>query len=475
MMKGQTRLSKSALQSDIRKVLDKDKDKFVDNDSPFNWINYAETHGENCAHRTPHFLTWHRVYIHYFEKAVRTITGKSKFTLPYWNYNDPAQRKLPEDFADPTSALYEKSRDKDINNRTLEVESIQLDEDDSLYVNPQSYEHFSAYLEWHPHSDFHFQIGGIAAPTWTSAQDPIFWMNHNNLDRLWAKHAPFAISIEDFKSWPTEDGSFNATYVFTDSNGDKTADLINKPEKVLKIVQGSDLRYQDQDADGNDIFIPTKLPKTPRGLDLSKQSLSPCFYDPDSCRPTTVWEEEVKPLVGLKQKGALIKLDHSENRELAKNRNFKATLNISFSLKEEMPAMINVFYGDQIKNNPTTGSKKKQTFPSKNKPFDELINSPKFFSKYFAGNITFFANEPGTGHVHHHSGSHDELTNPHRDARQTGQVSFDITSLIKRQKNDLNVNDQIFFNIDPTQKYASELAEGFQLKEISIEHFTIPD
>ena len=99
-----------------------------------------------------------------------------------------------------------------------------------------------------------------------------------------------------------------------------------------------------------------------------------------------------------------------------------------------MPAMINVFYGDQIKNNPTTGSKKKQTFPSKNKPFDELINSPKFFSKYFAGNITFFANEPGTGHVHHHSGSHDELTNPHRDARQTGQVSFDITSLIKRQK-----------------------------------------
>ena len=46
---------------------------------------------------------------------------------------------------------------------------------------------------------------------------------------------------------------------------------------------------------------------------------------------------------------------------------------------------------------------------------------------------------------------------------------------MKRQKNDLNLNDQIFFNINPTQKYASELAEGFQLKEISIEHFTIPD
>ena len=54
MMKGQTQLPKSALKSDIRKVLDEDKDKFVDNDSPFNWINYSETHGENqhTAHLT---------------------------------------------------------------------------------------------------------------------------------------------------------------------------------------------------------------------------------------------------------------------------------------------------------------------------------------------------------------------------------------------------------------------------------------
>ena len=115
MMKGEKQLSRSALQSDIRTVLDKDKDKFIDKDSPFNWTNYSDIHRDNCAHGTPHFLTWHRVYIHYFEKAVRIITGESKFTLPYWNYNDPAQRKLPEAFADPTSALHKKSRHKGIN------------------------------------------------------------------------------------------------------------------------------------------------------------------------------------------------------------------------------------------------------------------------------------------------------------------------------------------------------------------------
>ena len=111
-----------------------------------------------------------------------------------------------------------------------------------------------------------------------------------------------------------------------------------------------------------------------RGSDLSRDIPSPCFYDPDSCLPTTAWKNKAKPLVGLKQKGALLKLDYSEDRELTKNQNFKATLNISFSLKEEMPAMINEFYGDQPKNNPTTGSKQKQTFPSTNKTFNELID-----------------------------------------------------------------------------------------------------
>ena len=474
MMKGEKPLSKSALQSDIRTVLDKDKDKFIDKDSPFNWVNYSNIHRDNCAHFTPHFLAWHRVYIHYFENAVRTITGESKFTLPYWNYNDPAQRKLPEAFADPTSALYEKSRHKDINKRTVEIESIQMDEDDSLYVNPQSYENFGAYLELHPHSDFHFQIGGIAAPTGTSAQDPIFWMNHNNLDRLWAKHAPFAISIEDFKNWPTEYRGFDATYIFTDSNGDKTADLINEPKKVLQIIQRKDVQYQDQDADGNDIFIPIKPPKTTRGLDLSQQTLSPCFYDPDSCLPTTVWEEEVKPLEGLKQNGILIDLSYSENRQLTKDPNFKTTLNITFSLEEEMPAMINVFYGDQPKD-PAAGTKQTATLPSKNKSFDKLINNPKSFNKYFAGNITIFANDPGTGHTHHHSNTHDELISHNKRLAKAGRVSFDITSLIQRQKNDPNINDQIFFNLDPTQKYASEIAEAFNIEYISIEHFTIPD
>ena len=83
------------------------------------------------------------------------------------------------------------------------------------------------------------------------------------------------------------------------------------------------------------IFLFQQNPQMSRGSDLSRDIPSPCLYDPDSCLPTTACKNKAKPLVGLKQKGALIKLDYSENRELTKNRNFKATLNISSHLRKK--------------------------------------------------------------------------------------------------------------------------------------------
>ena len=50
-----------------------------------------------------------------------------------------------------------------------------------------------------------------------------------------------------------------------------------------------------------------------------------------------------------------------------------------------------------------------------------------------------------------------------------------ITSIINRQENNPRINDQIVLNIDPSQKWTRELVEEFELTEISIEHFTIPD
>ena len=469
MMKGEKQLPKNVLNSDARKYLDKNKDNFIDSDSSYNWQNYASIHEEQCAHFTEHFLPWHRVYINYFEKAVRTITGVPKFTLPYWNYNDPSQRYLPEAFSKKNSPLYEQSRNKKINKREIEIQAANIDEDDSLYINPQNYTYFSSWIELHPHSDFHFQIGGVAAPTGTAALDPIFWMNHNNLDRLWAKFAPYEISKKDLESFDKlEDSRHPVSYIFPDGKGGTTVNLLNKPAKLLKIIQESNISYKDKDEGGNPINIPTK-PASQRSPKKHSKTTTrtpgPCFYNPEACKPQTVWKQEIQRLPNLERRGALIKLDHSENLELANNDNFRASLKLKYSLTNPLPSSINIFYGDG------QGQKSRTQFPSKNQKFDKLINNRKFFNKNFAGNISFFEHEPGHHHSHH---NYDEITNSSETITRKGEAMMDITSIIKRQKNNPRINDQIFLNIDPTQKWAQELAEGFELTEISIEHFTIP-
>ena len=59
--------------------------------------------------------------------------------------------------------------------------------------------------------------------------------------------------------------------------------------------------------------------------------------------------------------------------------------------------------------------------------------------------------------------------------RGGGEAKTEITSLVERQRNKPTINHQILLNIDPTQKYLSELAERFKIHKISIRHFTIPD
>lgn len=54
---------------------------------PFRGSGYssAEWWGGYCHHGNVLFPTWHRAYLHYLEKALRTVEGCETVTLPYWN------------------------------------------------------------------------------------------------------------------------------------------------------------------------------------------------------------------------------------------------------------------------------------------------------------------------------------------------------------------------------------------------------
>jgi tyrosinase len=195
-----------------------------------------------CPHGNWWFLPWHRAYLYFFERILRWACGNDKLTLPYWNYSDDTQRLLPQVFRDrttdgkrdgppnplylPSSVTFEDARgnpqvfpmrDGPLNDglsqltpyvtstRALLIPSFTT----SSPATPQ--EGFgspracdaacacgSGALESIPHNQVHRAIGGNAVQVGdarrvgfmgdvsTAARDPIFWLHHSNIDRLWA-------------------------------------------------------------------------------------------------------------------------------------------------------------------------------------------------------------------------------------------------------------------------------------------------
>lgn len=149
------------------------------------WMYWANSHGTpnpipdrmksvwyRCEHGSMHFLSWHRAYLYYFEELIRQITRKADFALPYWNWY--ADSDIPPAFAEVSNnKLYHTPRDYD--KRALLRDAL----------SAQSFSGFSSLLEGNPHGTVHVMVGGDMGAVVTSARDPLFWVHHANVDRLW--------------------------------------------------------------------------------------------------------------------------------------------------------------------------------------------------------------------------------------------------------------------------------------------------
>jgi tyrosinase len=134
------------------------------------------------------FLPWHRMYIYFFEQMVRAACGDPSFTLPYWNYLGSGQGALPPEFLDRSSPLYETNRDPASNAGQPRTAGV----DYSCLLNPYFHRvnapNMSNLLNNNPHGAIHDNIGnstGMGNVPY-AARDPIFFLHHSNVDRLWA-------------------------------------------------------------------------------------------------------------------------------------------------------------------------------------------------------------------------------------------------------------------------------------------------
>ena len=172
-----------------------------------------------CPHfgqASANFLPWHRAYLHYFERILRDAAGNRDLALPYWNYLEPSQRTFPRPFSDEFLAdgvtlnpLFHPSRDLGfalgVFQLTDPVVSVAAPFTETRFFGPTEEEGFAGgigdsdagtqgLIERGVHNLVHFAVGGrvddavgAMGRVPTAAFDPIFWVHHATIDKLWVE------------------------------------------------------------------------------------------------------------------------------------------------------------------------------------------------------------------------------------------------------------------------------------------------
>ena len=195
---------------------------------PRSWAFQANMHGtegpvtsplfNQCQHESALFFAWHRGYLYYFERILRWASGDPSLTLPYWDWSN--QSALPEPYrlpADSSNPLYQEGRllnDGSPLNKAIVVDALSTALDNPDFSNPDQ-TGFTWSLEASPHGAVHIAIGGLMAHVPTAANDPIFWLHHCNIDRLW----DFWLNLGDGRANLADPTYLNTTFSYADEAG----------------------------------------------------------------------------------------------------------------------------------------------------------------------------------------------------------------------------------------------------------------
>ncbi|WP_312076764.1 tyrosinase family protein [Chryseobacterium sp.] len=193
--------------------------------SPVPSLNITDKYWNQCQHQSWYFVPWHRGYLMALEIQIRAIVmelnGPEDWALPYWNYfGSEKENKIPPAFT-------QQFLDDGTPNPLFVSERHGPDNDGNIYIKlfkdgkprvTQNCEHKTVYtgiqncfggpetefshygkifpeesLETNPHNFVHNDVGGVASGNEgimsdpdTAALDPIFYLHHCNIDRMWA-------------------------------------------------------------------------------------------------------------------------------------------------------------------------------------------------------------------------------------------------------------------------------------------------
>jgi tyrosinase len=139
----------------------------------------------HMMHGTERFLPWHRVYLRQLEQAIQAI--HPDVTIPYWDWTKAAEEGIPGwltaftptvpmPSGPPISVIRSPGTAADLATLASNIPGI---------MGAGTFVGF-----WQPlesvHGGVHVWVGGSMGSIPTAPADPIFWMHHANIDRLWS-------------------------------------------------------------------------------------------------------------------------------------------------------------------------------------------------------------------------------------------------------------------------------------------------
>jgi Common central domain of tyrosinase/Polyphenol oxidase middle domain len=356
-----------------------------------------------CEHGSYYFFSWHRMYLYFFERILRAASGDPNLALPYWNWSDPSQRALPQPFWQPQTGnpLYIPPSYTEPDGTVLEGRPAGVDAGTSILsggtvdfsvafadtnfdspagnglsfggqiASPTQFNSPHGALESQPHDVVHVALSGLMGDPDTAAQDPIFWLHHANIDRLWNHWIAQGGGRQD----PTDAAWLNTIFTFFDENG--TAVQMSG-QQIVNTVAQLGYRYDDDQQ-------PTPGPQGQirNGLTLSQA-------------PIETSRHELNEQVSQTSIPLLKNATKTLNSELRRGGSHRVILQISDIQYQRSPGVYYEMYLDL----PKGGS------PSPNSP-------------NFIGNLSFFALKP-----------HHAMPNPSVDASDGGKSDFDVTKVV---------------------------------------------
>lgn len=228
-----------------------------------NWRAQATIHGTlnpdvflSCQHGSWYFLPWHRAYLYYFEEIVRGLSGNNNFALPYWDWSrthslpglfwgagnpldNPARPNEPGSGRKPTLNPNTQFTSQELFTYVGEARIAQILGiavftvfGGSAVAQPGE-EGEQGRLENGPHNFVHRWVGGDMV-SGGSPYDPIFWLHHCNIDRLWSEWA-----LKHPQGTPSNPAWLNTPFRdFCDRDGNPAA------KTVAQTLNTADLGYR---------------------------------------------------------------------------------------------------------------------------------------------------------------------------------------------------------------------------------------